>query len=1318
MILCVVCAATAAADEGSCVSQGRAYMFEGTLSGLRLAYQTFEDCDPAHSNDRELIFLHSLTRIIMWGVKDDGGNVDSALEFAGQFGITITGDSYRQLVIEPPAYPAPVYGDYVMPAQTPDVNEMKHMIFDELLPGFFDFAYNTAAPEVESVIAELDRITETPGDRFSIEFHPDETRLKSNLEVDYGDVLVLKAALHFLKSQLEMQTAYDIFTDANDTIIEKYYGGALNVEEDLLGRYPNLLKVLPTPGYPDDGGALLAQAKQNLINGIDYYTSAINYMLSEDDPQNDDLLSIDSRLYGLKDKIDEKLAAIRRNLTAGELITQELGTAETYIIMDSNLIVRGTMTLEYDVFDVFESGFFDYVMPGDDWVTRWDVDRIEIDGFDFVAELEVWYDFWGGGVLAGTITIDRSKISNATFEYWGDYEGQIEKLSASRSTITTDNPQNVDLNPIYGGTDAYPSPVNPRDVLPEFDRWNMPKAGTFGKGLGNDATLGGIITTVTQQFWQKNLNLQPDGLFYLEEVLYPWQKHIYDYETFVGIWMPNQLVFTDPQGDTMKNSESVHNVDIASLYMGYDDDRLYGSIFIHDFKQNDEGETLYDLYFSYNHNRPDELSSIRLNIYISGDWGDGDIYYKYTDDDGYSYWDYIDNFPVHVGPGGVDFSIPWESIPDYLPGRFVTLNSSGYEYYTDTRDGERNQTSMQIGGVGIISGTVTCDMTTYKGGPIIVQACTNPRDPEGSIVASTVINQPGHYELDGVGLGWFGIVRAVMPCYEFNVSGINEWEVVKSVSVFAGGEETTNVDLSLGASETPCAQAGELFTGMPAGGILPVGEEIWYYIVAEANEVMSLDFLDYEGDITVAIFDRCGGNMLMKGWCWDGVEFNVQVGKAYYIRLKSEWEDTYYSLIVSHYGPAITNDRCDTALEITADVNYAGTTEGALCDVEKYEGENDKYDVWFKFTPLTSGIYDMNLASGYWTVTVYEDCGGKAVLFTEVWPGNPGYLNAVMGTSYYIRIARLWDEWGPYTLRVSYYGAPLTNDFCSNAVTIPAGVVTAGSTRGALNDDVWYRFTPSVTGLYDISITGSYYSVNVLDDCDGNDVLMGVGWPFYFKAETGKSYLIGVEGENDNSGFTIQLTAGAAGPANDDRQDAEVISATGTYSGTTVRATKDGESCCDGSSADVWYLFMPECSGVFKVKFEDRDFSATLTVLKPGYLGWTDELDEGACLGPWDDSAAYFYVDTALPCYIRVAGYWNETGTFTFDINEVYVRLFTSDLTGDNFIDFADVAWLCNYWLSQCPQSYWCDGADLSGNKEVEFEDFAILANKWLQTGP
>jgi hypothetical protein len=68
-----------------------------------------------------------------------------------------------------------------------------------------------------------------------------------------------------------------------------------------------------------------------------------------------------------------------------------------------------------------------------------------------------------------------------------------------------------DLNPIWGGTARYPNPVNPRDLLPAFDANNEPISCTFGHGLNNDATLGGILPDMNQQDWSHIYGLSDCG---------------------------------------------------------------------------------------------------------------------------------------------------------------------------------------------------------------------------------------------------------------------------------------------------------------------------------------------------------------------------------------------------------------------------------------------------------------------------------------------------------------------------------------------------------------------------------------------------------------------------------------------------------------------------------------------------------------------------------------------------------------------------------------------------------------------------------------
>jgi len=103
-LLVISCLASGAmgADPNSYISAGRTLMFNGTVSGLRQAYEVFDQgindatCQLC-ATDRELIFLHTLTRIIMWAGKDDGGEMDSGVEFARLFDVELVGDQMEFL---------------------------------------------------------------------------------------------------------------------------------------------------------------------------------------------------------------------------------------------------------------------------------------------------------------------------------------------------------------------------------------------------------------------------------------------------------------------------------------------------------------------------------------------------------------------------------------------------------------------------------------------------------------------------------------------------------------------------------------------------------------------------------------------------------------------------------------------------------------------------------------------------------------------------------------------------------------------------------------------------------------------------------------------------------------------------------------------------------------------------------------------------------------------------------------------------------------------------------------------------------------------
>jgi hypothetical protein len=75
-----------------------------------------------------------------------------------------------------------------------------------------------------------------------------------------------------------------------------------------------------------------------------------------------------------------------------------------------------------------------------------------------------------------------------------------ESLNENRTSDLTDNVEHLslNLNPFFGYGSG---PYNLRDLLPLFNQNNDPISGTVGHGLGNDATLGGILPDYSQADW-------------------------------------------------------------------------------------------------------------------------------------------------------------------------------------------------------------------------------------------------------------------------------------------------------------------------------------------------------------------------------------------------------------------------------------------------------------------------------------------------------------------------------------------------------------------------------------------------------------------------------------------------------------------------------------------------------------------------------------------------------------------------------------------------------------------------------------------------
>jgi len=932
--------ATWAGNANDCITAGREQMFDGTLSGLRSAYQTFDNClkDPGCpdcSNNRELKFLHAVAATAMLVVRDNNTPIDSVFELAKRFDVYASGNYWA-----PYFDPCEIeliaahnqYGVYEIPGDAPDVDEIRGILDTSMIP------------QIEGIIAELDSISDSPSNRFKIFLQPDEIRIffypdssvfdpyspdydpgsrfLEPLEVDYGEALLLKGILTILKGQLEAQAAYDMYVDPNDMLLEKIFNNSFGINRDLLNSHPDFLKVLPTANDPNDGAAILAQARQDLSSAIAYYLNAIDYIRSEDnppgtDPQDNEFLYIDPNDKIVVDNVNARFTTMRQSLTNDTVGTYPLETTKSYFVDDPLSDTEWELKLRYNLvgFPADEAGSF-VASDNNSAPSPWEVTYISFDSDEIIIEMN--YDvpgYWGGALFTGIMSSDGNSITNGTFTYWGPDNGTIYNMSGELTGTETVEGK-LDLNPVYGSTARYPNPVNLRDLLPQFDNWNGGLPNTIGSGLGNDATLGGIVPDMRQRDWQLFFNLQPGGLFYLQEI-YPWQRNPNGY---ADIWFSDQLIFKDPNSDTW--DDETNNADIDSLYMGYDDNYLYGSIMLYDFEADGSGRSYFDLYLSYTSDDESSSDSIRLTMSLVPDmtYGTGQIYYK-NDSYGYPYWEYKGTFGTHKGRGGIEFRLPWGAIPSYLPGRFISLNAEGCDATWDNWNGEENLTHRQIGRTGIIRGTVS--YSGYKGTPIFIQAYTNAEDPDGSVVAGTVIAAPGEYVLEGIGLGWEGYVRAYTPLFGFNIFGLDTLMIEDSTEMFLWTDELDDVDLVLNNPKT--------LTDCESGDI-ETNKADWYCFDAIEGETYTLNLTGGTASYAcMTLYDRDGNSEIQELYYWQSQQilWMALVSGRYYVKVS----DGYYPQQGGTYSICMTNDITCPQTDI-AGANGVGVKD---CRVDIYD---------------------------------------------------------------------------------------------------------------------------------------------------------------------------------------------------------------------------------------------------------------------------------------------------------------------------------------------------------------------------------------------
>ena len=364
------------------------------------------------------------------------------------------------------------------------------------------------------------------------------------------------------------------------------------------------------------------------------------------------------------------------------------------------------------------------------------------------------------------------------------------------------------------------------------------------------------------------------------------------------------------------------------------------------------------------------------------------------------------------------------------------------------------------------------------------------------------------------------------------------------------------------------------------------------------------------------LLDACNGTEL---FCFngDGVFSGLTAGTTYKLRLYryDNYATSSYKSFTIQAFTQVTNDTCATAevlavatanaLTIPFELRAAASNNEMGCS-----GTSPTLysDVWYEFTMPVNGNVYVDGSISWNKFQLLDACNGNELFCLS----NDGYFyNLTAGTTYKLRVFRqnsqVPSSYREFTIQAF---SQATNDDCANAETI--SVTTASATdvsfelRGAQNHteegcsgsttadyvDLWYEFTMPVNG--NVLIDGSipWNKFQILDACNGNELLCTGNTGIAYALVAGNTYKIRVYRATGSAASTYRSFNIQAFPqiANDDCANAETIT---LIAGTTVNTTfelvgaqSNIEAGCAGDTPanyhDAWYEFtMPTQGNIF-----------------------------------------------------------------------------------------------------------------------------------------
>jgi len=431
--------ATAAEPVDDRIAAGRARMFEGTAAGFAEAYRTFdaalkETNGSGVGDGRQLAFLHALSRgALLFAHHPDVVSADGFFALAETFGITPTAGALADIKA---VLSGGMEGD-----RAPS---------DSAAEG--DGTGWTVPAELDAVLAELDAIADAPA-RFAVRFTPEETGLAEDVEVDYGEVLILKALLLSYRGMLAAQTAESLAAEPDigraesglapgipcapltSSACEIGLWGVVDrcINNALYRQSARLCTEVVGPLEADEAG-LLAQSARSLAEGVACYLRAIDYMRLENqpagtDPQEDEFLYLGPGAAEQIGPIQTRVPALSQRLADRTITAPDFQAARTFDLHDTNGAFLGELMLADGLPGPKDDGgrltMKDGTVLTVEWIDIGPDNTVAIDLRGRATWRQVWFE--------GTFTPGHQRIVDGTMEDWGDGRRLLTGVTARRA---------------------------------------------------------------------------------------------------------------------------------------------------------------------------------------------------------------------------------------------------------------------------------------------------------------------------------------------------------------------------------------------------------------------------------------------------------------------------------------------------------------------------------------------------------------------------------------------------------------------------------------------------------------------------------------------------------------------------------------------------------------------------------------------------------------------------------------------------------------------------------------------------------------------